>query len=99
MALARGKIIKAGNEEPDEIEKQISQALLDKTSPAMWTGSLQRTKGRNTARKAQQRDIQELQYKAWVVGWISCSCLHSVIILQHTVVRLGCFDNDPFTPG
>merc|ERR1719348_507478 len=29
MALARGKIIKAGNEEPDEIEKQISQALLD----------------------------------------------------------------------
>merc|ERR1712096_255542 len=29
MALTRGKIIKAGNEEPDEIEKQISQALLD----------------------------------------------------------------------
>ena len=29
MALARGKIIKANNEEPDEIEKQISQALLD----------------------------------------------------------------------
>ena len=29
MALARGKIIKAGNEEPDENEKQISQALLD----------------------------------------------------------------------
>jgi hypothetical protein len=25
MALARGKIIKANNEEPDEIEKQISQ--------------------------------------------------------------------------
>jgi len=29
MALARGKIIKVRNEEPDEIEKQISQALLD----------------------------------------------------------------------
>ena len=29
MALARGKIIKAGNKEPDEVEKQISQALLD----------------------------------------------------------------------
>ena len=29
MALARGKIVKANNEEPDEIEKQISQALLD----------------------------------------------------------------------
>jgi len=29
MALARGKIIKARNEEPDEVEKQISQALLD----------------------------------------------------------------------
>nr|AQS22804.1 40S ribosomal protein s7 [Pseudodiaptomus poplesia] len=29
MALARGKIIKANNEEPDELEKQISQALLD----------------------------------------------------------------------
>merc|ERR1711964_229703 len=29
MALARGKIIKAGNEEPDEVEKAISQALLD----------------------------------------------------------------------
>ena len=29
MALARGKIIKANNEEPDENEKQISQALLD----------------------------------------------------------------------
>jgi len=29
MALARGKIIKPNNEEPDEIEKQISQALLD----------------------------------------------------------------------
>ena len=25
MALARGKIIKAGGEEPDEVEKQISQ--------------------------------------------------------------------------
>ena len=29
MALTRGKIIKARNEEPDEVEKQISQALLD----------------------------------------------------------------------
>merc|ERR1712214_121099 len=28
-ALARGKIVKANNEEPDETEKQISQALLD----------------------------------------------------------------------
>merc|ERR1712218_647719 len=28
-ALARGKIVKANNEEPDENEKQISQALLD----------------------------------------------------------------------
>merc|ERR1712172_35258 len=29
MALTRGKIIKANNEEPDEVEKAISQALLD----------------------------------------------------------------------
>ena len=29
MALARGKIVKPNNEEPDETEKQISQALLD----------------------------------------------------------------------
>merc|ERR1719226_152262 len=29
MALTRGKIVKANNEEPDEVEKQISQALLD----------------------------------------------------------------------
>merc|ERR1711915_874729 len=29
MALARGKIVKAGNEEPDENEKQISQALME----------------------------------------------------------------------
>merc|ERR1712048_1406075 len=29
MALARGKIVKAHGEEPDEVEKQISQALLD----------------------------------------------------------------------
>merc|ERR1719288_706826 len=29
MALTRGKIIKANNEEPDEVEKSISQALLD----------------------------------------------------------------------
>ena len=29
MALTRGKIIKVRNEEPDEVEKQISQALLD----------------------------------------------------------------------
>merc|ERR1712200_84081 len=28
-ALTRGKIIKANNEEPDEVEKAISQALLD----------------------------------------------------------------------
>ena len=27
--IARGKIIKVNNEEPDEIEKSISQALLD----------------------------------------------------------------------
>ena len=27
--IARGKIIKINNEEPDEIEKSISQALLD----------------------------------------------------------------------
>ena len=27
--IARGKIIKLNNEEPDEIEKSISQALLD----------------------------------------------------------------------
>jgi len=29
MALTRGKIIKANNEEPDEVERSISQALLD----------------------------------------------------------------------
>ena len=29
MALTRGKIVKANKEEPDEIEKQISQGLLD----------------------------------------------------------------------
>merc|ERR1712045_799863 len=29
MALTRGKIVKAHGEEPDEIEKRISQALLD----------------------------------------------------------------------
>merc|ERR1712098_182945 len=28
-ALARGKIVKLSGEEPDEIEKQVSQALLD----------------------------------------------------------------------
>ena len=27
--IARGKIIKINNEEPDEVEKSISQALLD----------------------------------------------------------------------
>ena len=29
MAFARGKIVKAGDEEPDEVEKAIAQALLD----------------------------------------------------------------------
>ena len=29
MAFARGKIVKAGDEEPDETEKAIAQALLD----------------------------------------------------------------------
>ena len=28
MALTRGKIIKAGNEEPDEVEKAISKVIL-----------------------------------------------------------------------
>ena len=29
MAFARGKIVKPGDEEPDEVEKGIAQALLD----------------------------------------------------------------------
>jgi len=33
MALTRGKIIKANNEEPDEVEKSISQVRL--TNPEM----------------------------------------------------------------
>ena len=35
MALARGKIIKANNEEPDEIEKQISQVKAFKPAPML----------------------------------------------------------------
>jgi len=36
MALTRGKIIKANNEEPDEVEKAISQALLDLEVNSDW---------------------------------------------------------------
>ena len=44
---------------------RLSSNNLEKRTKYIFAGSLQRTKERNTARKAQQRDIQELQYKVY----------------------------------